>query len=130
MNPEDEYQLELNLDDVDETLSDWDPTYSISSSLSSSPVTVTLGPEFTSPKEFYKDAETVEIISLKEELNKRLQRIEKVLGIPTDLNRNKEIEEKHPHIKAMAEAYELEVEKHITLELLTPPVVEEDDLPF
>lgn len=127
MNPEDEYQLELNLDDVDETLSDWDPTYS----LSSSPVTVTLGPEFTSPKEFYKDAETVEIISLKEELNKRLQRIEKVLGIPKDLNRDKEIEEKHPHIKAMAEAYELEVEKHITLELLTPPVFEEeDDLPF
>jgi hypothetical protein len=126
MNPEDEYQLELNLDDVDETLSDWDPTYS----LSSSPVTVTLGPEFTSPKEFYKDAESIEIISLKEELNKRLQRIEQVLGIPKDLNRNKEIEEKHPHIKAMAEAYELEVEKHITLELLTPPEIEEDDLPF
>ena len=126
MNPEDEYQLELNLDDVDETLSDWDPTYS----LSSSPVTVTLGPEFTSPKEFYKDAESIEIISLKEELNKRLQRIEQVLGIPKDLNRNKEIEEKHPHIKAMAVAYELEVEKHITLELLTPPEIEEDDLPF
>lgn len=126
MNPEDEYQLELNLDDVDETLSDWEPTYSVSSS----PVTVTLGPEFTSPKEFYKDAESIEIVSLKEELNKRLQRIEKVLGIPEDLNRNKEMEEKHPHIKAMAEAYELEVEKHITLELLTPPEPEEDDLPF
>lgn len=127
MNPEDEYQLELDLDDVDETLSDWDPNLS---SLSSSPVTVTLGPEFTSPKEFYKDAESIEIISLKEELNKRLQRIEQALGIPKDLNRNKEIEEKHPHIKAMAEAYELEVEKHITLELLTPPEPEEDDLPF
>ena len=59
MNPEDEYQLELDLDDVEGTLSDWDSTYSVSSS----PVTVTLGPEFTSPKEFYKDAESIEIIS-------------------------------------------------------------------
>jgi hypothetical protein len=124
MNPEDEYQLELDLDDVDKTLGSWDPTYSVSSS----PVTVTLGdyevgPEFTSIENKVSDI-------FNKELNKRLQRIEKVLGIPKDLNRNKEMEEKHPHIKAMAEAYELEVEKHITLELLTPPEPEEDDLPF
>lgn len=124
MNPEDEYQLELDLDDAEKTLDQWNYSTTLSD------VTVTLGEEFTSPKEFYKDAESIEIISLKEELNKRLQRIEQVLGIPKDLNRNKEIEEKHPHIKAMAEAYELEVEKHITLELLTPPEIEEDDLPF
>lgn len=124
MNPEDEYQLELDLDDAEKTLDQWNYSTTLSD------VTVTLGEEFTSPKEFYKDAESIEIISLKEELNKRLQRIEQVLGIPKDLNRNKEIEEKYPHIKAMAEAYELEVEKHITLELLTPPEIEEDDLPF
>lgn len=124
MNPEDEYQLELDLDDAEKTLDQWNYSTTLSD------VTVTLDQEFTSPKEFYKDAESIEIISLKEELNKRLQRIEQVLGIPKDLNRNKEIEEKHPHIKAMAEAYELEVEKHITLELLTPPEIEEDDLPF
>ena len=65
------------------------------------------------------------------EMNNRLKRIETVLGIPKDLERNKEMEEKHPHLKEMAEAYNLAVEQHITLELLTPPVVEEEeDIPF
>jgi len=68
----------------------------------------------------------------KDEINERLKRIEKVLGIPADLERNKEMEEKHPHLKEMAEAYNLAVEQHITLELLTPPEPEEemDDIPF
>lgn len=68
----------------------------------------------------------------KDEINERLKRIEKVLGIPADLERNKEMEQKHPHLKEMAEAYHLAVEQHITLELLTPPEPEEydDDIPF
>ena len=68
----------------------------------------------------------------KDEINERLKRIEKVLGIPADLERNKEMEQKHPHLKEMAEAYNLAVEQHITLELLTPPEPEEemDDIPF
>ena len=124
MNPEDEYQLELDLDDAEKTLDQWNYSTTLSD------VTVSLGN--------YKDIHFTDTENSTEsftertvtDIDTRLDRIEKALGIPAKLNRNKEMEEKHPHIKAMAEAYELEVEKHITLELLTPPDPEEDDLPF
>jgi len=62
-----------------------------------------------------------------DQVNYRLQRIERALGIPADLDRNVEMEEKHPHLKQLADEYALAVEQHITLELLTPPDLEEDD---
>ena len=125
MNPEDEYQLELDLDDAEKTLDQWNYSTTLSD------VTVSLGDykdiHFTHAE---NSTESFEIKEKVTDIDTRLGNIEKALGIPAKLNRNKEMEEKHPHIKAMAEAYELEVEKHITLELLTPPDPEEDDLPF
>ena len=125
MNPEDEEQLTIRFDDMFESYKKEDEGYTSISGMD------------LDTDSFYKnlgidDVEEDEGHNKINEVNTRLQRIEKVLGIPADLERNKEIEEKHPHIKAMAEAYELEVEKHITLELLTPPEPEEfvDDIPF
>ena len=120
MNPEDEYQLELDLDDAEKTLDQWNYSTTLSD------VTVSLGDY----KDVHFSQAEIDLNEKVSDIDTRLDNIEKVLGIPAKLNRNKEMEEKHPHIKAMAEAYELEVEKHITLELLTPPEIEEDDLPF
>lgn len=128
MNPDDEeYQLIVKFNDMYETYKAVaDDDYTTSSA------GMDLGIE-----SFYKDlgiddVEEDEGHNKIDEVNTRLQRIEKVLGIPADLKRNKEIEEKHPHLKEMAEAYKLAVEQHITLELLTPPEPEEDvdDIPF
>ena len=123
MNPdENPYQLELDLDDVKTTLDQWDDTseYTVSTNYSTmattSPIDVT----------FSYDSDSVEVSSISDvnekvdDIGARLNNIEKALGIPPKLNRNKEIEEEYPHIKEIAEKYEQEVEKHITLKLLTP----------
>lgn len=123
MNPdENPYQLELDLDDVKTTLDQWDDTseYTVSTNYSTtattSPIDVT----------FSYDSDSVEVSSITDvnekvdDIGARLNNIEKALGIPPKLNRNKEMEEEYPHIKEIAEKYEQEVEKHITLKLLTP----------
>lgn len=123
MNPdENPYQLELDLDDVKTTLDQWDDTseYTVSTNYSTmattSPIDVT----------FSYDSDSVEVSSISDvnekvdDIGARLNNIEKALGIPPKLNRNKEMEEEYPHIKEIAEKYEQEVEKHITLKLLTP----------
>ena len=123
MNPdENPYQLELDLDDVKTTLDQWDDKsdYTVSTNYSTtattSPIDVT----------FSYDSDSVEVSSITDvnekvdDIGARLNNIEKALGIPPKLNRNKEMEEEYPHIKEIAEKYEQEVEKHITLKLLTP----------
>ena len=123
MNPdENPYQLELDLDDVKTTLDQWDDTseYTVSTNYSTmattSPIDVT----------FSYDSDSVEVSSISDvnekvdDIGARLNNIEKALGIPPKLNRNKEMEEEYRHIKEIAEKYEQEVEKHITLKLLTP----------
>lgn len=59
-----------------------------------------------------------------DDIGQRLSNIEKALGIPAQLKRNREMEEEHPHIKKLAEEYQEEVEKHITLKLLKPNLPE------
>jgi len=59
-----------------------------------------------------------------DDIGQRLSNIEKALGIPSQLKRNREMEEEHPHIKKLAEEYQEEVEKHITLKLLKPNLPE------
>ena len=123
MNPdENPYQLELDLDDVKTTLDQWDDTseYTVSTNYSTmattSPIDVT----------FSYDSDSVEVSSISDvnekvdDIGARLNNIEKALGIPPKLNRNKEMEEEYPHTKEIAKKYEQEVEKHITLKLLTP----------
>ena len=80
---------------------------------------------------FLKDIADEEGNTELDQVNYRLQRIERALGIPADLDRNVEMEEKHPHLKEMAKAYNLAVEQHVTLELLRPSEPNlEVDIPF
>jgi hypothetical protein len=122
MNPDEDGQYTLTFDDVSYTIGDTDTHYE---GFTTTDTGMDLGVD-----SFYKGLEDeVEKIEL-DEVNSRLQRIERVLGIPAELDRNVEMEEKHPHLKQLADEYALAVEQHITLELLTPPDLEEDDLPF
>lgn len=124
MNPEDDYQYELDLGNdlgvdndykysgvVDysgdvtvtyDTSTLTDPTMSPSAGFS-----IDLNDDNDNNSEF-------------EEINERLKLIEKALGIPKKLKRNLKLEKEYPHLKEIADNYEEEVEKHITLKLLTP----------
>ena len=120
------FKILTTLDDVKTTLDQWDDTseYTVSSNYSTMTGTMTT----TSPIDvtFSYDSDSVEssyIAGVNEkvdDIGARLNNIEKALGIPPKLDRNKELEEEYPHIKEIAEKYEQEVEKHMTLKLLTP----------
>ena len=123
MNPdENPYQLELDLDDVKTTLDQWDDTseYTVSSNYSTMATTSPIDVTFSYDSDSVGSSSITEVNEKVDDIGARLNNIEKALGIPPKLNRNKELEEEYPHIKEIAEKYEQEVEKHMTLKLLTP----------
>jgi len=126
MNPEDQYQLELDLEDVKTTLDSWDDKseYTLSPSYTTVTNSSGLDVSFSYDSDTMESTANTEVLEKVEHIGSRLSKIEKALGIPEDLKRNKEIEKEYPHIKKLAEKYEQEVEKHITLKLLTPDLPE------
>ena len=86
MNPDEDGQYTLTFDDVSYTIGDTDTHYE---GFTTTDTGMDLGVD-----SFYKGLEDeVEKIEL-DEVNSRLQRIERVLGIPAELDRNVEMEEK------------------------------------
>ena len=124
MNPEDDqYQSELDLDDVKATLDSWEDSSGYSTTVTS-PSGLDVSFSYDSDTLTTSSTSITEVNEKVDDIGARLNNIEKALGIPPKLDRNKELENEYPHIKEIAEKYEQEVEKHITLKLLTPDLPE------